>query len=104
LLDGSWKKLSECLSDSLLRKGEWYNDFVLTCGVRDILGAQLVDTPDHCVIFGTHPQIGRGFSDGVDSVINLVGVPLKHAAWRHIERLRSSRSSIFDEISNRGSG
>ena len=34
LLDGSWKKLSECLPDRL----EWYNDFILTCGVRDILG------------------------------------------------------------------
>src|SRR6202043_4286173 len=29
LLDGSWKKLSECLLEPLLRKSEWYNDFVL---------------------------------------------------------------------------
>src|SRR3981081_1891148 len=34
LLDGSWKKLSQCLPDSLLRKSEWYNDFVRTCGGR----------------------------------------------------------------------
>jgi hypothetical protein len=34
LLDGSWKKLSECFSDGLLRRSEWYNDFVLTCGIR----------------------------------------------------------------------
>ena len=27
LLDGSWKKLSECLPDRLLRSSEWYNDF-----------------------------------------------------------------------------
>jgi hypothetical protein len=96
LLDGSWLKLSECLPESMLRKNEWYNDFVLTCGVRDILGARLVDTPRHCVIFGIHQQIGRNFSDKVDSVVNLVGVPLKHAAWRHIERLPSSRSGMFD--------
>ena len=38
LLDGSWKKLSECLPDRLLRSSEWYNDFILTCGVRDICG------------------------------------------------------------------
>ena len=97
LLDGSWIKLSECLPDSMLRKSEWYNDFVLTCGVRDILGTRLVDTPNHCVIFGIHHQIGRDFCDRVDSVVNLAGVPLKHAAWRHIERLSSSRSGIFDE-------
>src|SRR4030088_3719190 len=61
LLDGSWKKLSECLPDRLLRSSEWYNDFVLTCGVRDILGARLIDTSGHCVIFGIHQQIRRRF-------------------------------------------
>jgi len=35
------------------------------------------------------PQIGRSFSDSLDSVVNLASVPLKHAAWRHIERLSS---------------
>src|ERR1700688_3784703 len=39
-LDGSWKKLSECLPEPLLRKSEWYNDFVMACGVRDIAGAR----------------------------------------------------------------
>lgn len=54
LLDGSWKKLSECFSDPVLRRSEWYNDFVLACGVRDILGARLVETADYHVIFGIH--------------------------------------------------
>jgi hypothetical protein len=76
---------------------EWYNDFVLTCGVRDILGARLLDTPSHRVIFGIHQQIGRSFSDRVDSVVNLADIPLKHAAWRQIERLASSISDLFDE-------
>jgi hypothetical protein len=97
LLDGSWIKLSECLPESMLRNSEWYNDFVLTCGVRDILGAQLLDTPSHRVIFGIHQQIGRSFSDRVDSVVNLADIPLKHAAWRQIERLASSISDLFDE-------
>src|ERR1700722_3580119 len=66
LLDGSWKKLSECLPDRVLRSSEWYNDFILTCGVRDILGTRLFDTSGHCVIFGIHQQIGRSFSDSVD--------------------------------------
>ena len=97
LLDGSWIKLSECLPESMLRNVEWYNDFVLTCGVRDILGARLLDTPSHRVIFGIHQQIGRSFSDRVDSVVNLADIPLKHAAWRQIERLASSISDLFDE-------
>src|SRR3981189_3512281 len=86
LLDGSWKKLSDCLPDSLLRKSEWYTDFVLTCGVRDILGARLVETPHHCVMSGIHQQIGRTFSDKVDSVVNLVAIPLVQAARRHADR------------------
>jgi hypothetical protein len=97
LLDGSWKKLSECLPDPLLRKSEWYNDFVLTCGVRDILGARLVDTPHHCVIFGIHQQIGRTFSDKVDSVVNLVAVPLTQAARRHAERFSSPKPGMSGE-------
>jgi hypothetical protein len=97
LLDGSWKKLSECLPDTVLRKSEWYNDFVLTCGVRDILGTRLLDTSTHCVIFGIHQQIGRSFSDRVDSIIDLVTSPLKQAARHHIERFSWSRTGIFDE-------
>ena len=97
LLDGSWIKLSECLPESMLRNSEWYNDFVLTCGVRDILGARLLDMPSHRAIFGIHQQIGRSFSDRVDSVVNLADIPLKHAAWRQTERLASSTSDLFDE-------
>jgi hypothetical protein len=97
LLDGSWIKLSECLPDSMLRKSEWYNDFVLTCRVRDIFGVRLVDLPHHCVVFGIHQQIGRGFPERLDSVVNLMGVALKHAAWRHVERLSLSRSGMLDE-------
>jgi hypothetical protein len=96
LLDGSWKKLSECLPDRLLRKSAWYNDFILRCGVRDILGARLVDTPSHRVIFGIHQQIGRTFADRVDSLVDLVAIPLKQATQRHIERF-SSRTHAFDK-------
>src|SRR3982074_1301073 len=42
-----WIKLSECLPEACLRKSEWYNDFVLACGVRDLLGTRLLDTPSH---------------------------------------------------------
>src|SRR5258707_4840562 len=97
LLNEGWKKLSECLPDQLLRKSEWYNDFVLACGVRDILAARIVDTSDHCVIIGIHQQIGRGFSDRADSTLGLAAVPLKDAARRYIERFASLRTGIFNE-------
>ena len=90
LLDGSWKKLSECFPDPVLRRSEWYNDFVLACGVRDILGARLVDTPDYHVIFGIHQQIGRSFPAGLDSLIERVADPLRRAAKHNVEHLRST--------------
>lgn len=90
LLDGSWKKLSECFPDPVLRRSEWYNDFVLACGVRDILGARLVDTRDYHVVFGIHQQIGRSFPARLDSLIELVTNPLRQAAGHTIEHLRST--------------
>jgi hypothetical protein len=82
-----WTKLSECLPDAALRRSAWYSDFVLTCGVRDILGTRLVDTPSHFVIFGLHQQIGRRFGDQVAPILDQVGGALGAATLRHVERL-----------------
>jgi hypothetical protein len=99
LLDRSWKKLSDCLPDCVLRRCEWYNDFALTCDVRDILGTKLLDTSTHC-IFGIHRQIGRSFSDSVDSIIYLVsavkaGSPAPCRAFLFVE------TRIFNESQTR---
>jgi hypothetical protein len=82
-----WTKLSECLPEAFLRKSEWYNDFVLACGVRDILGTRLLDTPSHSVIFGLHQQIGRSFSDKTALILNNVAEPLASSALQHVEHL-----------------
>jgi hypothetical protein len=82
-----WTKLSECLPEEFLRKSEWYNDFVLACGVRDILGTRLLDTPSHSVIFGLHQQIGRSFSDKTALILNNVAEPLASSALQHVEHL-----------------
>ena len=81
----NWMKLSESISEPLLRRSEWYNDFVLGCGVRDILGVRLVDTPSHFAIFGLHQQIRRGFGDRTGSIMDDVAGPLVSATLRHIE-------------------
>jgi hypothetical protein len=102
LLDGSWKKLSECIPDPILRSSECYNDFVLTCGVRDILGVRLVDMPDYHVIFGIDQQIGRSFPARLDSLIELVTDPLRRATEHNVERLRSTigaRNELATELS-----
>jgi len=88
LLDGSWKALSQCFPDPVLRRSDWYSDFVLGCGVRDILGARLVDTNDYRVIVGIHQQIGRSFPARLDSLMAEVTDPLRRAAERNIEHLR----------------
>ena len=89
-LSDGWVTLSECPPEQLLRRSEWYNDFVLTCGVRDILAARLIDTASHCVFFGLHQQIGRTFPGKITSILNLVAGPLKQAARRHTQQLLSS--------------
>ena len=56
-----WMKVSECLSLPFLRRDEWYNDFILNCGVRDILACRLMERPSHVAVFGVHQQIGQFF-------------------------------------------
>jgi hypothetical protein len=89
LLDASWMKLSECLPDALLRRSEWYNDFVLACGVRDIVGMRMFETPSHRVIFGLHQRIGRALPHGAGSILNIATEPLRRAARSHTESLAS---------------
>jgi hypothetical protein len=63
-----WTRLLTCLPAPVLAKSEWYNEFVLRCGVRDIIGAKLAETPSHFGIVGLHQQIGRHYAD-VDPIL-----------------------------------
>jgi hypothetical protein len=105
LLNGclDWMKLSESLSAPLLRRSEWYNDFVLGCGVRDILGVRLVDTPSHFAIFGLHQRIGRSFDDKTLSILKNVEQPLASSMLRHVENLPGFTSETpAPKLSSRG--
>jgi hypothetical protein len=66
---------AECIPDQALRENEWYNDFVVIA-LSSVF----------------HQQIGRRFSDRVDSVVNLVSVPLTQAAQRHVGRFSFPRA------------
>ncbi len=91
LLDERWIMLSRCLPGALLRRSEWYNEFVLNCGVRDILGTRLADTAGHSVILGVHQRIGRHFSQDVEPLIATITEPLRHAARCHLDRLNGGQ-------------
>ncbi len=57
--EGTWMRLSEQLPATELQRNEWYTDFVLKSGVRDIVAAQISTTTSHSVIFGVHEGIGE---------------------------------------------
>jgi hypothetical protein len=102
-VDLGWTRLSECFSDSVLRKSEWYNDFLLSCGVRDILGARLVETPSHFVTFGLHQRLGRHFADKTAAIVERVAGALGSATLRHIERLAvTKRGKLEPEVLSGG--
>jgi hypothetical protein len=88
-----WIKLSDCLPQSLLRQSEWYNDFILACGVRDILGTRLIETPSHLVYVGVHQQIGRSLGADVEPAMRELTSPLRSAMLRQMERLFGSIQS-----------
>src|SRR3982074_799494 len=65
LLDArpGWLRISECLPRAVLARDEWYNDFVLRCGVGDILGANIYSSPSHEAVIGIHYGLHRrGFT------------------------------------------
>jgi hypothetical protein len=92
---GSWVSLSECLPP-VLRKSEWYNDFVVKCGVRDIVAARLSDDRSHTEILGIHYGIHQSPSASSRAVqVNELLEPLGHASRLHAElRNLGWRSSV----------
>jgi DNA-binding CsgD family transcriptional regulator len=55
----TWVKLSEQLAAPELLRNEWYNEFVLKSGVRDIVAAQVSNTGSHTAVFAIHEGIGE---------------------------------------------
>jgi hypothetical protein len=65
----------------------------LACGVRDILGTRLIETPSHLVYVGVHQQIGRSLGADVEPVMKELTSPLRSAMLRQMERLFGSTQS-----------
>ncbi len=52
-------RLSEAITQSDLRTDQWYNDFVLKCGIGDVVGSRVGEGGSHTIILGIHEGIGR---------------------------------------------
>jgi DNA-binding CsgD family transcriptional regulator len=93
---GSWIQLSECLAKPVLRNDEWYNDFVVRCGVGDILGARLFENSSHVSIIGVHHGAYQPpFVSERAALLTELLRPLGQAARLHVElRNLDRRSSI----------
>ncbi|WP_439363445.1 DUF6894 family protein [Bradyrhizobium sp. DASA03005] len=83
--------LSKSLPEAILRRSEWYNEFVLSCGVRTILGTRLTDTASHAIILGVHQRIGRPFSQDVEPLVATITEPLRYAARCYLDRLNAGQ-------------
>ena len=81
--------LSQGVPASVLRRNEWYNDFVDKNGIADILGLRLFDSGSHAVMLGVHRDKGRaGSSSKYEALLRRLINPLEKAAELHL-RLRA---------------
>jgi hypothetical protein len=65
---GSWVQVPKCLPETFLCRDEWYNDFLLKAGIRDVAGARLFETASHTVIFGVMHGIYQAPPSAVGAV------------------------------------
>jgi DNA-binding CsgD family transcriptional regulator/PAS domain-containing protein len=86
---GTLVRLSDCLPETVLRRDEWYNDFILKSGIGDILGAPLFDSGSHTAVFGIHRGVGLApFASLPAAPIQELFAVLSKAARLH-QKLRS---------------
>jgi DNA-binding CsgD family transcriptional regulator len=93
-------RLSEAIPQSDLRTDEWYNDFVLKCGVGDLVGSRIHGSDSHTVLLGIHEGIGRApltpeSVAGLNQLLKPIGraaqlqLRMHEFGWRSLIALRS---------------
>ena len=82
---GSLTLLSERVPRSVLRRDEWYNDYVLKGHVCDILSAKLHESQSHTVFLGLQRAVGDPgpFPRDMEALQTLM-TPLRKAAGLHV--------------------
>jgi DNA-binding NarL/FixJ family response regulator len=82
---GALARLTDCLPPSVLSRDEWYNDFILKGGVRDVLGTKLHENRSHMVIVGLHRAVGDNRPIPEDAeALRMLMAPLRNAARLHV--------------------
>jgi PAS domain-containing protein len=83
-----WLQISECLPETVLRRDEWYNDYLLKAGIDDALSARLFESPSHVVVFGVSHGIDQApFTRARIAALQASLQPLANAARLQVELL-----------------
>jgi PAS domain-containing protein len=83
---GRWLWISECLPETVLRRDEWYNDYLLRAGIDDALSARLCESASHVVVFGvSHGNDRAPFTAADTAALQELLEPLAKAARLHTE-------------------
>lgn len=83
---GRLLRLRECVPEALLRRNEWYNDYLLKDGIDDGVGARLFENRSHAIYFGIHHGIDQPpFATDRPAALQALIKPLRQAARLHIE-------------------
>jgi DNA-binding CsgD family transcriptional regulator/PAS domain-containing protein len=81
-----WLQISECLPETVLRRDEWYNDYLLKAGIDDALSARLFESPSHIVVFGVSHGIDQApFTRAGIAALQALLQPLANAARLQVE-------------------
>src|SRR5712672_269872 len=83
---GRWLRISECLPETVLRRDEWYNDYLLRAGIDEAVGVQLFESASHVVVFGvSHGNDRAPFTAAGTAALQELLEPLAKAARLHTE-------------------
>jgi DNA-binding CsgD family transcriptional regulator len=79
-------RVRECVPEAVLRRNEWYNEYLLKAAVDDAVGVRLFENQSHAVYFGIHHGMDQP-PFAVDRLVALRGLvkPLVQAARLHVE-------------------
>ena len=76
----------ECVPEALLRRNEWYNDYLLKNGIDDGVGARLFANRSHVVYFGIHHGTDQPpFATDRAAALQALVKPLRQAARLCVE-------------------
>jgi DNA-binding CsgD family transcriptional regulator len=94
---GRWVRATGCLPQSDLWRDEWYNDYLLKGGVRDMLGAKLYDSSSHSMFFSVHQAAGDADQSIARSAaaLELLIEPLRSAAGLYSKLLEAGYQSAI---------